>query len=114
MHIQAENTMLTKHYLPCIEKKFAAQNIPCEMTQLHKTGPKWIMYSSMGLELGLSIVVGFLIGSWLDKWFGTEPLLLLVFGIAGIIAGYRSIFRLVKRVQADSESGQENDSPSSS
>ena len=84
------------------------------MTQLHKTGPKWIMYSSMGLELGLSVVVGFLIGSWLDKWLGTEPWLLLVFGIAGIIAGYRSIFRLVKRIQADSESGQENDSPSSS
>ena len=85
------------------------------MTQIHKTGPKWIMYSSIGLELGLSIVVGFLIGSWLDKWLGTDPWLLLVFGIAGIIAGYRGIFRLVKRVQADSdsESGQENDSHSS-
>ncbi len=40
------------------------------MKQLHKSGPKWIMYSSMGLELGLSVVIGFLIGSWLDDWFG--------------------------------------------
>ena len=84
------------------------------MKQLYKTGSTWMMYSSMGLELGLSVVVGFLIGSLLDKWLGTEPWLLLVFGIAGIIAGYRSIFRLVKRIQADSESGQENDSLSSS
>ena len=71
-----------------------------------------MMYSSMGLELGLSVVVGFLIGSWLDEWLDTKPWFLLVFGVSGIIAGYRSIFRLVKRVQADSE--QEHDSPSSS
>ena len=63
--------------------------------------PKWVMYSSMGLELGLSVVVGFLIGSWLDGWLGTDPWLLLVFGTAGIVAGYRSIFRLVKRVRSD-------------
>ena len=84
------------------------------MKQSHKTGSKLMMYGSMGLELGLSVVVGFLIGSLLDKWLGTEPWLLLLFGIAGITAGYRSIFRLVKRIQADSESGQENDSLSSS
>ena len=65
----------------------------------------------MGLELGLSVVVGFLIGSWLDDWLETKPWLLLVFGVAGIMAGYRSIFRLVKKVQADSEQG--HDSPSS-
>ena len=58
----------------------------------------------MGLELGLSVVVGFLIGSWLDGWLDTKPWFLLVFGVSGIIAGYRSIFRLVKRVQADSAS----------
>ena len=69
------------------------------------------MYSSMGLELGLSVVVGFLIGSWLDDWLDTKPWFLLVFGVAGIMAGYRSIFRLVKKVQADSEQG--HDSPSS-
>jgi len=67
------------------------------------------MYSSMGLELGLSVVVGFLIGSWLDTWLETEPYFLLIFGIAGIIAGYRSIFKLAKRVQADSKKiNQEN------
>jgi len=70
------------------------------------------MFSSMGLELGLSVVVGFLIGSWLDQWLETKPWFLIVFGLSGIFAGYRSIFRLVKRIQ--SESKQEQDSPSSS
>jgi len=73
------------------------------MRQLRKNSSKWIIYSTMGLELGLSVVVGFLLGSWLDKWLNTSPYLLLIFGVAGIIAGYRSIFRLVKRVQTDSE-----------
>ncbi len=72
-----------------------------------KLDAKWMMYSSLGLELGLSVVVGFLIGSWMDKWLETEPWFLLVFGIAGIIAGYRSIFRLVKRVEADNKSEDE-------
>ena len=71
------------------------------MKQINKTANKWIIYSSMGLELGLSVVVGFLIGGWLDKWLQTDPYFLLIFGIAGIIAGYRSIFRLVKRVKGD-------------
>ena len=73
------------------------------MKPIIKIRSKWIIYSSMGLELGLSVVVGFLIGSWLDKWLETEPYFLLIFGIAGIIAGYRSIFRLVKKVQRDSK-----------
>ena len=64
---------------------------------------RWVMFSSMGMELGLSVVVGFLIGSWLDGWLGTDPWLLLVFGAAGIIAGYRSIFRLLKKVQTEQQ-----------
>tara|TARA_Y100001970_G_C13961774_1_gene713540 strand:+ start:156 stop:377 length:222 start_codon:yes stop_codon:yes gene_type:complete len=73
------------------------------MKQFEKNSSKWVMYSSMGLELGLSVVVGFLIGSWLDKWLDTEPYLLIIFGIAGIVAGYRSIFRLLKKVQSESK-----------
>ena len=72
------------------------------MKDFGKKSSKWLIYSSMGLELGLSVVVGFLIGSGLDKWLETEPYLLIIFGIAGVIAGYRSIFRLVKKVQRDS------------
>ena len=36
-------------------------------------------------------------------WLGTDPWLLLVFGAAGIIAGYRSIFRLLKKVQTEQQ-----------
>ena len=63
----------------------------------------------MGLEVGLSVVVGFLIGTLLDDWLDTEPWFLIIFGIAGIIAGYRSMFRMVKRMQADTSTGQKNE-----
>ena len=68
----------------------------------------------MGLEVGLSVVVGFLIGTWLDDWLETEPWFLLIFGIAGIIAGYRSMFRMVKRMRSDNETGKKNEPKSSS
>ena len=68
----------------------------------------------MGLEVGLSVVVGFLIGTWLDEWLETGPWFLLIFGIAGIIAGYRSMFRMVKRMQSDTKTSQGNDPKSSS
>ncbi len=65
---------------------------------------KWIMFSSMGLELGLSVIVGCLIGSFLDNLFGTDPWMLLLFIIFGMIAGYRSVYRLLKRLNAENES----------
>ena len=68
----------------------------------------------MGLEVGLSVVVGFLIGTWLDNGLDTAPWFLIIFGLAGIIAGYRSMFRLVKRMQSDTLTGQNNESESSS
>ena len=72
-----------------------------------KSNPRWMIYSSMGLEVGLSVVVGFLIGTWLDEWLETAPWFLIIFGVAGIIAGYRSMFRMVKRMHSDSRNGQE-------
>ena len=61
------------------------------------------MIGSMGMELDLAVVLDFLIMSCLDVWLGTDPWLLLVFGAAGIIAGYRSIFRLLKKVQTEQQ-----------
>ena len=66
------------------------------------------MFSSMGMELGLSVVIGFLIGNWLDAWLETDPWFLFIFGASGIIAGYRSIFRLLKKVQSEMKEEDSN------
>lgn len=66
-----------------------------------KIDSKWIRFSALGLELGLSVIVGLFVGDFLDEVFGTEPWLLLLFLIFGLIAGYRSIFRLLKKMQSN-------------
>jgi len=53
--------------------------------------------SSAGLELGISVGLGALFGSWLDGKLGTEPWMLLVFLILGVIAGFRGLLRAVAR-----------------
>ena len=53
--------------------------------------------SSVGLELGLSVVFGVLFGRWLDGRFGTTPWLMLVFFALGLVAGFRSVLRAVAR-----------------
>lgn len=53
----------------------------------------------MGLHLVSGVVVGLVMGYYLDKYFGTRPWLMLIFLIFGIIAGYRNMFREMKRIQ---------------
>ncbi len=68
-----------------------------------KLSSKWINFSAMGLELGLCVIVGLLIGDYLDNLLGTEPWLLLLFLIFGIIAGYRNVYRLLKKLNSENE-----------
>ena len=53
--------------------------------------------SSVGLELGLSVAIGLLIGWWLDQHLGTQPWLMLLWLVFGLVAGFRGIFRAIKR-----------------
>lgn len=53
--------------------------------------------SSAGLELGISVGLGALFGSWLDGKLGTEPWMMLVFLVLGVIAGFRGLLRAVAR-----------------
>jgi len=57
-----------------------------------------ISMSSVGLELGLSVVVGALFGRWLDSKAGTSPWLLLLFLVLGFVAGLRSLLRASKKL----------------
>ncbi len=59
--------------------------------------------SSLGLLLPSSIIVGLFFGYWLDKLLGTKPWMLLVFLVLGIISGFLSLFRGLKKLQVDKE-----------
>jgi ATP synthase protein I len=58
-------------------------------------------YSTLGLEMGLSVTVGAIIGYYLDKWLHTEPWLLIVFLIFGVVSGFRSLYRALKRFERE-------------
>jgi len=58
---------------------------------------KWLEYSSVGLMFPASIVVGFFIGHFLDKWLDTDPWLTLIFIIYGILAGFYNLFAETRR-----------------
>lgn len=47
--------------------------------------------------LAVPPILGWLIGSWLDKEFGTAPFLMLILIIFGFAAGIFELYRLIKR-----------------
>lgn len=55
--------------------------------------------SSVGLELGVAVVVALLFGMWLDRRLGTQPWLMLVFLGFGLVAGFRNVLRAVARAE---------------
>jgi ATP synthase protein I len=52
--------------------------------------------SSVGLELGLAVVLGLLFGRWLDGQLGTAPWMMLVFLLIGSAAGFKGIHRMLR------------------
>ena len=59
--------------------------------------------SSVGLELGLSVIVGLLLGIYMDKWLGTTPWLMLVWLVFGLVSGFRGVLRAVARAERAAE-----------
>jgi ATP synthase protein I len=57
--------------------------------------------SSLGLMLPSSIIVGLVLGYFLDRWLGTRPWLLLTFTVLGIVSGLLSLFRALKKYDRD-------------
>ena len=57
---------------------------------------------SIGLKISLdlisSIIVGALIGFGLDKIFSTKPIFFIIFLVLGIITGFYSLFKTVKKL----------------
>lgn len=56
--------------------------------------------STIGIGLVAATAIGLLIGYGLDRLFGTEPWLTMVFTVLGIVAGFVNLLRdvgLIKR-----------------
>jgi ATP synthase protein I len=54
-------------------------------------------FASLGMSVALSIFIGLGVGLWLDKKFDTNPVLMFVGLLLGIIAGFSNIIRAGKK-----------------
>jgi len=54
--------------------------------------------SVIGLHMVVAIFIGFGMGYFLDKFFGTSPWLMIIFLFVGIIAGFKNMFDQGKRL----------------
>jgi ATP synthase protein I len=53
--------------------------------------------SSLGLEMGAAVVIGLLVGLWLDNRLGTNPWLTLLFLGFGFAAAAKSVVRAIRK-----------------
>jgi len=69
--------------------------------------------SSLGLAFPIAIVIGYFWGRWLDRVFGTNPWLTIVFSVFGIAGGFLNAFRTAVRIgrEEDEESRKTDDRP---
>lgn len=49
----------------------------------------------VGVEMAAALVVGALLGYWLDRVLHTKPFLMVVFMLLGGVAGVRNVWRVV-------------------
>jgi ATP synthase protein I len=61
--------------------------------------------ASVGLELGLAVIIGLVIGIYMDRWLGTTPWLMLVWLGFGFVAGFRGVMRAVRREDREAARG---------
>jgi ATP synthase protein I len=62
--------------------------------------------SSVGLEMGIAVILGLLFGRWLDGQAGTAPWLMILFTVLGFAAGFKGVFRAMReadRIAAENE-----------
>jgi ATP synthase protein I len=59
-------------------------------------------FLTIGVQLAGSMLVYIFIGFFLDRWLKTEPWFLIAGAVVGMVAFFYQLFKLVKRLEADS------------
>jgi len=56
------------------------------------------LLTQIGFTIVACVAIGIFLGWLLDRWLGTEPWLLMVFTLLGIVAAIKSIIEFAKKV----------------
>ena len=61
------------------------------------------MAAMVGTQLAASLIVGYLIGAWLDRQLGTRPWMIVLWVLAGMTAGFRELFKTARKLSRDDD-----------
>jgi len=53
------------------------------------------LVTTVGLQIVISVLIGFGMGLWIDRWLGTKPWFMLLFILLGLVAGFLNVYRVV-------------------
>lgn len=75
---------------------------------------KWVnlvsKYGTIGLEMGICVFLGVVFGAYLDKIFHTAPWLTVIFTLFGLVAGFKSLYKLAHELmQREEEEAKRGD-----
>ena len=70
--------------------------------------------ASLGLEMGLAVVIGWALGHWVDGKWGTAPLFMIIGLAMGAAAGFKGVFRAAKQAKQVLAESNESESVASS
>ncbi len=56
--------------------------------------------TSIGIHIALCIIIGLLVGRWLDGKMDTDPLFMLIGFFLGLTAAGMQVWRVVKRINS--------------
>ncbi len=69
-------------------------------------------FAFVGIEMGLSVAIGYWIGSYLDGWWGTTPYMTYFWSVAGLGAAAKAVYDVYKRAKGKMEGETPGDSHS--
>lgn len=68
-------------------------------------------YVTLGIQLAAAVIVFYLIGSWLDRRYSTEPAFTLGGIMLGTLGGLVKFFKAVIELNKESESSKDRQQP---
>ena len=69
-------------------------------------GRDLLWLSTLGINLVLAGAAGVAIGYFIDKWLKTAPVMTIVFFCIGTIAGFRQIYKEVRKLGSDDKKNE--------
>jgi F0F1-type ATP synthase assembly protein I len=66
-------------------------------------------FLTLGLQLAITVVAFFFLGRWVDQKLGTEPWLMLVGLVIGVVGGFLKFFRVASRLGKEADRNASHD-----